>query len=71
MSKHKNLREEHDDGSYVVKKSKKHSIFAFILCILIAFIIWAYVEATENAKISDLSDATVSTQVIQETCEAS
>ena len=48
MRNNKNLHEEHDDGSYVVNKSKKHSIFAFIVCILIAFVIWAYVEATED-----------------------
>ena len=39
---------EHDDGSYVVKKSKKSSIFAFVICVLVAFIIWAYAEATEK-----------------------
>ncbi len=33
---------EHNDGSYVVKKSKKSSILAFIICFLIAFVIWAY-----------------------------
>lgn len=40
---------EHDDGSYVVKKTKKSSIFAFIVCVLVAFVIWAYAEATENS----------------------
>ncbi|MBE6577127.1 MAG: hypothetical protein E7653_03210 [Ruminococcaceae bacterium] len=39
MNKHTH---EHNDGSYVVKKSKKSSIFAFIICFLIAFVIWAY-----------------------------
>ncbi len=33
---------DHNDGSYVVKKSRKSSIFAFIICFLIAFVIWAY-----------------------------
>ncbi len=33
---------EYNDGSYVVKKSKKSSIFALIICFLIAFVIWAY-----------------------------
>lgn len=41
---------EHDDGSYVVKKTKKSSIFAFIVCVLVAFVIWAYAEATESSK---------------------
>ena len=42
-----------DDGSYVVKKSKKSNIFAFILCIIIAFVIWMYsvsVELNEQKK---------------------
>jgi hypothetical protein len=42
-----------DDGSYVVKKSKKSNIFAFILCVIIAFIIWLYavsVETNEQKK---------------------
>lgn len=42
--------ETHDDGSYVVKKTKKSSILAFIFCVLIAFVIWAYAEATDNAQ---------------------
>ena len=33
---------EHNDGSYVVKKNKKSTVFAFIICFLIAFVIWAY-----------------------------
>ncbi len=33
---------EHDDGTYVVKKSRKSNILAFILCLLVAFVIWAY-----------------------------
>ena len=42
-----------DDGSYVVKKSKKSNLFAFILCVIIAFIIWMYtvnVEMNEQKK---------------------
>ena len=42
-----------DDGSYVVKKSKKSNIFAFIVCIIIAFIIWMYsvsVDLNEQKK---------------------
>ena len=51
MKKEKNTAlgaSEHDDGSYVVKKSKKSSIFAFVICVFVAFIIWAYAEATEK-----------------------
>ena len=42
-----------DDGSYVVKKSKKSNIFAFIICIIIAFVIWMYsvsVDLNEQKK---------------------
>ena len=48
MSKEKRNADSHDDGSYVVKKSKKSSVLAFILCLLIAFVIWAYADATES-----------------------
>lgn len=41
MSKNKIREEIHDDGSYVVKKSRKGTVFALILCWLIAFCIWA------------------------------
>lgn len=34
--------ETHDDGAYP-KKSGKTNVFAFILCILLAVIIWLYV----------------------------
>ncbi|MBQ9112341.1 MAG: hypothetical protein IJY08_02050 [Clostridia bacterium] len=42
--------EERSDGSYVVKKSRRSNIFAFILCVLLAFFIWAY---TQNAGVGD------------------
>lgn len=48
MRKKKEQNVEHDDGSYVVKKSKRSSIMAFIICLLIAFVIWAYATATEK-----------------------
>ena len=50
---HKKVEYVNDDGSYVVKKSKKSNLFAFILCIIIAFIIWMYtvnVEMNEQKK---------------------
>ena len=56
--------EEYNDGSYVVKKSKKTNVLAFILCLLIAFIIWAYADATEKEK-----NAKIDTSQISEQCE--
>lgn len=37
-----------DDGSYVVKKSRKLDIFVFIICLLISFAIWLY--ASQRAE---------------------
>ena len=52
--------DNHDDGTYVVKKTKKSSILAFIICVLVAFVIWAYVEATESkVKENNLTDDTL------------
>ena len=53
MKKEKKVEHVNDDGSYVVKKSRKSNIFAFILCVIIAFIIWLYtvsVETNEQQK---------------------
>ena len=43
-------REEHEDGSYVVRKSRRYNILAFIVCVLIAFCIWAVAEGTKARK---------------------
>ena len=53
MKKDKKVERVNDDGSYVVKKSRKSNIFAFILCVIIAFVIWMYsvsVEMNEQKK---------------------
>ena len=34
-----------DNGAYVIKKSKKSSVIAFIICVVVAFLIWSYAEA--------------------------
>ena len=47
---------EIDDGSYVVKKTKKSSILAFVFCVLLAFVIWAYAEADEKRDNSAMTD---------------
>ena len=49
----KKVEKINDDGSYVVKKSKKSNILAFIICLVIAFIIWTYtvnIEMIEQKK---------------------
>lgn len=34
-----------EGGAYVIKKNKKSSVVAFIVCIVVAFLIWSYAEA--------------------------
>lgn len=34
-----------ENGAYVIKKSKRSSVVAFIICIVVAFLIWSYAEA--------------------------
>lgn len=63
--------EEHNDGSYVVKKSKKTNVLAFILCLLIAFVIWAYADATDKEKKEKQEAAQVLLQSEQVTAEES
>ena len=43
------------DGSYVVKKSRKHNILAFILCVLVAFTLWLY-ATNKNSEEKELKD---------------
>ena len=40
----------YDDGSYVVKKSRRHNILALIVCILVAFVVWLYSANTEREE---------------------
>ena len=61
MSKRKQDGKMHDDGTYVVKKSRKGNIIAFVLCALIALIIW--LSATNNEK-KEAEEQTPSTAVI-------
>ena len=61
MLRKKNTDIEHGDGSYVTKKSGKSSIVAFILCLLIAIVVWAYAEATEAQKPETESSVAVAT----------
>ena len=50
MAKRKEKDHGYDDGSYAVKKSRKFSFFAFILCLLIAFVVWLYATGKVNAE---------------------
>ena len=61
MSKRKQDESMHDDGSYVVKKSRKGNIIAFVLCVLIAFIIWLYATNMENKEKETHTNTNVTT----------
>ncbi len=50
MSKRKQSETIHDDGTYVVRKSRKQNMIAFILCLLIAVVIWLYASNLEQRK---------------------
>ena len=39
-----------DDGSYVVKESKHRNIPAFIICLLLALVIWLYTANDPDAE---------------------
>ncbi len=53
MAKREIKENVHDDGTYVVKKNRKESIIALIICVLIAFAIWVYAK---NAEIKEESE---------------
>lgn len=50
MSKRKQEEAVYDDGSYVVKKSRKTNIIAFVLCVLVALMIWLYATNMESKE---------------------
>ncbi len=53
-----------ENGAYIIKKSKKSSVIAFIVCVVVAFLIWSYAEALalkeakDNAAMGGKSDVT-------------
>ena len=53
MSKRKEQELLNDDGTYVVKKNRKVNIIAFVLCFLVAFVIWIYATNTEKKEQSE------------------
>lgn len=65
MKKDKSKNEPiNDDGSYVVKKSRKLNILAFILCVAASFFIWIYVMNTQNSDYT--KTFSISVEVINE-----
>lgn len=56
----------YDDGSYVVKKSRKHNILGFIICLLIAFVIWLYAANSEKDFQDNVNDDTKPVETIEQ-----
>lgn len=59
MNKNRSHAMSSDDGAYVVKKSKKLNIFAFVLCVLASFSIWLYVMNTQTSDYTKTFTITV------------
>ena len=66
MSKRKRNESSRDDGTYAAKKKGKFNIFAFILCLLIAFVIWLYASTIEDDKKAENTESKNSTEVTVE-----
>ncbi len=70
MSKRKQNEWNEDDGSYVVKKSRKLNVVAFVVCFLIALVIWIYATNTENKdKTETQSGSTVACDAQAACCD--
>lgn len=52
MNEH-NMAQE--NGAYVIKKSKKSSVIAFIVCVVVAFLVWSYAEALALKEKNDMA----------------
>lgn len=55
------------DGNYVVKKSRKLNVFAYVLCVLISLIIWLYVANRDVIRSNEFSTGQNETQASQQT----
>ena len=59
MNKNRSHGTASSDGAYVVKKSKKLNIFAFVICVLAAFSVWLYVKNTQTSDYTKTFTITV------------
>ncbi len=50
MAKQKQNDCVENDGTYVVPKNRKKNILAFILCVLVALLIWIYASNKEDKE---------------------
>lgn len=57
--------ENRTEGSFSSKKGKRSNVIAFVLCLLIAFVIWAYTMSYgDGAKTDQIGDAETSGEVV-------
>lgn len=63
MSKRKQNENMENDGTYVIKKNRKMNIVAFILCFLVAFVIWIYSTNMEQKEAEEAVTNTASASV--------
>ena len=63
MSKRKRNESSRDEANFVAKKNGKFNIFAFILCLLIAVVIWLYASNLDNKNKQEAMDSVDRTEV--------
>ena len=68
MSKRKRNESSSNGGNYVAKKNRKLNIFAFILCLLIAFVAWLYASNLEARPKADLAASKDYVEAVVEDC---
>ena len=61
----------YDDGSYVVKKSRKYNILALIICLFVAFVVWLYAANTEREENNQKENEGTQTVEVTDTSEES
>ena len=64
MSKQKQTESFYEEAQPTVKKKRKHNIFAFVICFLIAFIIWIYASNLEEKKKNEDQTTQVSSAIV-------
>ena len=55
MAKKRETEQVYDDGSYQVKRSRKGEVLSFIVCLLIAFVLWIYATNVNIQKMAEES----------------
>ena len=69
MSKRKQDEKMHDDGTYVVKKTRKGRVAAFVICALIAMIIWLYATNDEKKEALEQQHTTAVAEAVATNAE--